>query len=105
MRFLLRSVCIFLLLVSQQEALTHQIAHLQDRTQTLLQQQDEGKQGMLSGSCLLHIAFAEVLGVACSGSHPLWLAANDAENADRYFVVEFPTDKVIPASRGPPVHL
>ena len=104
-RGLLQIVLAALLLVAQHCALSHQIRHLQHNLPSQSQQQDGGKQKALSGLCDFHVAFAEVLGAVDSFAPPLRIAANVVEHGINYFPPAFPSDLVVPASRGPPILL
>ena len=104
-RGLLQIALAVLLLAGQHGALTHQIGHLQDRLSSQSQQRDEGNQGTQSGACNFHVAFAELLGAVSSAALSLRIAANAVERSTNYFHIVFPANKVIPASRGPPVFL
>lgn len=104
-RGLLQIVLATLLLVAQHGALAHQIRHLQDNLPGQSQQQDDGKQKPQSGLCDFHVLFAQILGAVDAAVLPLQIAANGFEHGINHFPPAFPSDLVLPASRGPPVLL
>ena len=104
-RVLLQILLAAMLLAAQHGALTHQIRHVQDQQPLQSQQQDKTKQSAHSGLCPFHVSFAEVLGAVNSKHAPLQLAANAIERSSQHLCPAFPTDLVVPASRGPPVVL
>ena len=93
------------LLAAQHGALTHQVRHLQDNLPGHSQQQDNGKQKPQSGMCDFHATFVQILGGASSASPPLPIAINTIERRPHHLAPAFPSDLVVPASRGPPVLL
>jgi len=103
-RFLLRWVCVFLLLFAQQVALTHAASHIHGSSPTH-QGDGKGKVSFQGGLCGLHGAFSQVLGgVQIS---PMVSLAQDcvaervAQQPGLYRAVE----SLTPPSRAPPVLL
>jgi len=101
-RGFLRIVLVALLLAAQHGALAHQIRHLQDNFPG--QSQHDGKQKP-SGLCDFHVSFVQILGAVDSALSSLRIAANAVEPSINHFPSAFPSDLVVPASRGPPVLL
>jgi hypothetical protein len=104
-RGLLQIVLAAVLLAAQHGALTHQVRHLHDNLPAQSQQQDDGKQKSQSGLCDFHVAFVQILGALNSELLPLRIATNAFEHGPNHFPPAFPSDLVVPASRGPPVLL
>ena len=102
-RGLLQIVLVALLLVAQHGALAHQFRHLQDNLAG--QSQHDGKQKPQSGLCDFHVAFAQILGAVDAALWPLRIAANAVEHGINHLPLAFPSDLVVPASRGPPILL
>lgn len=104
-RGLLQIVLAAFLLAAQFGALTHQVRHLQDSLPVQSQQQDDGKQKPQSGLCDFHVTFVQILGAVSSAAPPLQIAGNAVENGFGHLPLAFPSDLVVPVSRGPPVLL
>lgn len=102
-RGLLQILLAALLLVAQHGALAHQVRHLQDNLPG--QSQHDGKQKTQSGLCDFHVSFAQILGAVDAALLPLRIAANAVECGINHLPLAFPSDLVVPASRGPPVLL
>lgn len=102
-RGLLQIVLAALLLVAQHGALAHQIRHLQDNLPG--QTHHDGKQKSQSGLCDFHVSFGQILGAVDTARFPLRIAVNAVEPGTSHVPSAFPSDLVVPASRGPPVLL
>ena len=104
-RGLMQVLLAALLLVAQHVALIHQTRHLQDRLPAHAQQQDPQQKSAHAGLCDFHVSFAQVLGAVTCAALPLRLAGNAVERSGNHFPAAFPANRVVPASRGPPVLL
>ena len=104
-RGLLRILLAALLLVAQHSALTHQTRHLHDRLPAQAQQQDQKQKSAHAGLCDFHVSFAQILGAVSCDKLPLKVARNAVERSGNHLPRAFPSDLVVPASRGPPVLL
>jgi hypothetical protein len=104
-RGLLQIALAALLLVAQHGALTHPLRHLHDRLPVQTQQQNDGKKTSHSDLCYFHVSFAEILGAVNCAKLPLRIATNSVERGIHHFSPAYPSDLVVPASRGPPVLL
>jgi len=104
-RGLLQLLLAALLLAAQQGALVHETQHLSDPLPAQAQEQGQGGKAAHSGLCKFHVSYAEVLGAVDCARPPLQLAANRAEPGAHGFLHAFPSELVVPASRGPPVLL
>lgn len=104
-RGLLQMLLAVSLLAAQHGALTHQVRHLQDNLPVQSQPQDDGKQKPQSGFCDFHVTFVQILGALGSAAPPLQIAGNTVENSFNHLPCAFPANRVVPASRGPPVLL
>lgn len=104
-RGLMQILLAALLLVAQYGALTHHVRHLQDRLPAQSQQQDQQQKAAHTGLCDFHVSFAQVLGAVNCAQTPLKLASFAVERSFNHFSPAFPSDLVVPASRGPPVLL
>jgi len=104
-RGLLQMVLAVSLLAAQHGALTHPVRHLQDNLPVQSQPQDNGKQKPQSGLCDFHVTFVQILGAVSSAAPPLRIAGNTVESGFNHLPRAFPANRVVPASRGPPVLL
>ena len=104
-RGLLQILLAALLLAAQHGALIHHTRHLQDRLPAQAQKQDQKQKSTHTGLCDFHVSFAQILGAVSCDSAPHKVASNDVELSLSHFPPAFPTDLVVPASRGPPILL
>lgn len=104
-RVLLQTALAALLLVAQHAALTHQVWHQHDGQSAPVEQQNNGKKAAHAALCDFHVSFAQVMGAVSCDKVPLKVANNTVELSFSHFPPAFRANRVVPASRGPPVIL
>ncbi len=104
-RSYLQIILVALLLIAQHGAITHQIQHAQGQATGGSPQPLGSKDLLYSELCDFHLAFTQIPGAVGSTALSLCLAAPAVERSPNQFARFFPSDSVIPASRGPPIRL